>query len=416
MTTTNLFRFLVTGLTLAVATALWAADDNLQPWPKKMGASRLVSYRDELQRFRSEFGGAKHLPGEPFFLFGMGLRPKLLYRSGALMLARSGALIRRWDVAEEVIVPPAYAIQLPTRTGDVVRIMEDEQGVWIEEAGKHEVLPGTTKRVHLPDFDKYAYPQVMRVLHQELLFNVTTNGPVPNLFVYDKPWYRDGAMMAMALKRTGNVDCLRDWVLSLHEPYDRNNAGETEANNLGQALFLISLVSDKAHPLVSRVLAEVPKLERREDGAKFIAGRSDFSEHPAYQTKWLKLGLRELGLPDNYTVPRMPDSYSALFWIGYKETYQPGKDADDRQDYPYLGWACDHFHSAKKSPISDRDYPLTWEIRASQANYAGMKVIDPVFVEQKTAAPHTWHAAEIFLYLLDPVVTNVSKHSDLNKP
>lgn len=181
-------------------------------------------------------------------------------------------------------------------------------------------------------------------------------------------------------------------------------------------MFLSSLVSDKAHPLVSRVLAEVPKFEHREDGAKFIAGRSDFAEHPAYQTKWLKLGLRELGLPDNYTVPRMPDSYSALFWMAYKETYQRGKDANDRQDYPYLGWACDHFHTAKQSPISDRDYPLTWEIRASQANYAGMKVIDPVFVEQKTAAPHTWHAAEIFLYLLDPVVTNVSKHSDINKP
>jgi hypothetical protein len=31
-----------------------------------------------------------------------------------------------------------------------------------------------------------------------------------------------------------------------------------------------------------------------------------------------------------------------------------------------------------------------------------MAVIDPVFVRQKICVPHTWHAAEIFLYLLDP--------------
>ena len=44
---------------------------------------------------------------------------------------------------------------------------------------------------------------------------------------------------------------------------------------------------------------------------------------------------------------------------------------------------------------------MTWEIQASQARYSGMAEVDPVFVEQKTSVPHTWHAAEVFLYLLD---------------
>lgn len=35
--------------------------------------------------------------------------------------------------------------------------------------------------------------------------------------------------------------------------------------------------------------------------------------------------------------------------------------------YPNLGWACDNFHGIKTSPISNRDYPLTWEIGASEA-------------------------------------------------
>jgi hypothetical protein len=61
----------------------------------------------------------------------------------------------------------------------------------------------------------------------------------------------------------------------------------------------------------------------------------------------------------------------------------------------------DHFQMKKVSPISNQDYPLTWEIQASQADYSGMKLIDPAYAQQKTAAPHTWHAAEICLYLLE---------------
>jgi hypothetical protein len=79
----------------------------------------------------------------------------------------------------------------------------------------------------------------------------------------------------------------------------------------------------------------------------------------------------------------------------------PGRDARDRGNYPYPGWAVDHFYGEKGSPIGSRDYPLTWEQRAGQAVYAGLDVVDPVFAKKKIAAPHTWHAAEVFLYLLN---------------
>jgi hypothetical protein len=242
---------------------------------------------------------------------------------------------------------------------------------------------------------------VMRVLHQELLVNVTPTGPVPNFLVYPRPWYRDGAMMALAFRRTGNLDLIRDWILSLREPCDRNNAGENEADNLGQALFLVSLVSDTNHPLVAKIQAELPKFVVQQEQAKFIRGRSDFAEHPVYQTKWLKYGLRALGLPDEFTIPLIADGYSALFWMDYHEAYVPGRDSDDRVNYPYLGWACDHFHHQQRSPISDRDYPLTWEAKASQARYQGMALVSDEFVQQRLSAPHTWHAAEALLYLLD---------------
>ncbi len=92
--------------------------------------------------------------------------------------------------------------------------------------------------------------------------NVTTNGPVPNFYVYSRPWFRDGAMMAMAFKETGNLDCIRPWIQCLNEVFDRNNAGETEADNPGQVLYLLSLVSDKNHPLVPKVLAEAAPSSR----------------------------------------------------------------------------------------------------------------------------------------------------------
>jgi hypothetical protein len=383
------------------ALLLAAATAAAQPVGAEAPASeRLADYRDELKAFRSEFGGARELPDVRFFLFGMGLRKKFIYRDGKLRDASSGAVVREWKMDSDTILPADYEVTLQTADGGQVTLREDEEALWIEENGRRTAIEGTRHPVKLPAFAGNRYARVLRVLHQELLVNVTAAGPVPNFFVYPKPWYRDGAMMALAFKETGNLDVIRDWILSLREPFDRNNAGETEADNLGEVLFLISLVSDKTHPLVPKILAELPRFEVGDDGAKYIKGRSDFNERPAYQTKWLKYGLRALGLPDSYVVPRVPDAYSALFWMDYRDAYVPGTDAADRGNYPYLGWACDHFHGTKKSPIGNRDYPLTWEQKASQANYNGLNVLDPVYAQQRLSAPHTWHAAEVFLYVL----------------
>ncbi len=156
--------------------------------------------------------------------------------------------------------------------------------------------------------------------------------------VYKKPWRRDGAMMAMCIKSTGNINLIRNWVLSLTDPYDRNNNGETEADNLGQTLFILSFFVDKNYPLVSKVLNEVKKFEVKGVEGKYIKGRSDFSEKPVYQTKWLKYGLKALSLPDDYVIPNVEDNYSALFWLDYKDK-EGKKDANDKNNYPYLGWA-----------------------------------------------------------------------------
>ena len=361
----------------------------------------LASYRAELAACRAAHGGTYDVPDVKFFLFGMGARTKLLYRDGILFEARSGKELHRWKVRKETIVPPDYCVALETEdAGAGITLREDADAVWLEQGGQRTAVEGTQSPVKLPDFAGKRFPRVLRVLHQEMLVNIVEAGPVPNFFVYEKPWYRDGAMVAMALRETGNLDLLKPWILGLREPFDKNNKGETEADNLGQALFLVSLVADKSHPLVAKVLAEVPSFEKTAATGRHILGRSDFADHPVYQTKWLKFGLRALGLPDGYTIPDVADSYGALFWMDYRGQHVAGKDSNDRGPYPYLGWACDHFHGTRLSPLSNRDYPLTWEKNASEANYGGLKIIAPILAEKKISPPHTWHAAEAFLLLL----------------
>ncbi len=368
--------------------------------PLSAARSALAAYRAELGEFRKNFAVSDRVPDVPFFLFGMGARAKHWYQAGQLREAPSGRVVRQWAVRAAIIVPPEYRVVLALEDGGTVEIREDEAGIWLTELGRRSRLDGSEARVNLPDFAGHRYPRVLRVLHQELLVNVVQGRPVPNLFVYPKPWLRDAAMMGMAFAATDNLHVIRDWILGLREVYDRNNSGEEEADNPGQALYLISLVSNRSHPLVEKILAELPRWEVTVEGRKYIKGRSDFAAHPVYQTKWLKFGLRALGLPDPYTVPLVKDSYSALFWWDYRDEHVPGSDARDRGDYPYLGWAVDHFYCEKGSPISNRDYPLTWEQRASQADYPKLEVLDPAFAREKIAAPHTWHAAEVFLYLL----------------
>jgi len=365
--------------------------------------SSLIKYRQQLDEFRKEFR-AVDMPNVRFFLFGMGNRTKLLYKSGKLINSITGKVMAEWQVKNETIIPNDYRVNIETITDAPVSIFENEKGVFILERGKETLIAGTETPVKLPSFEKYKYSEILKVLHNEILINIVDSKPLPNYFVYKNPWRRDGAMMAMCLKQTGNVGLIRDWVLSLKDPYDRNNAGETEADNLGETLYLLSFFTDKNYSLVKQILSELPKYEVSDSNGKYIKGRTDFHETPVYQTKWLKFGLRSLNMEDSYSVPKIQDNYSSLFWWDYKDTYlegtQDSSNGSGNDFYPYLGWAVDHFHGLKRNPISNRDYPLSWEIQASQADYNGMAIIDTQYVKDRNSSPHTWHASEMFLYLL----------------
>jgi hypothetical protein len=335
-----------------------------------------------------------------FYFFGMGLREKYLYRNGWLIHLASRRVLQEWKVSTQQIEPAEYTVILIDQDGQAIQLREDEQAVWLVDRSGSRPIEGTQVPLKLPTFEGHPQRQALRILHHEVLIGITPNGPLPNILVYSKPWYRDAAMMAMVLEKTGNLEQIRAWILSLREPYDMNNS-TAEPDNLGQVLYLISLVSDKNHPLVPVVLAEAERRAVVEDGLKYLDGITDGARHPVYQTKWLKFGLRKLGLPDDWTIPKKADSYSSLFWMDYKEAYVPTKDAADRERYPYLAWATAHFHALPPGPLNPYGYPLTWEAEASKADYAGMAIVDRQYVRRRMAVPHAWHAAEAFLYLVE---------------
>jgi len=74
------------------------------------------------------------LPECSFYVFGMGDRRKLLYRGGELLDPLTGETVRRWEAKAERILPSEYRVEIETADGGAA-VVEDEEGVWIEEAG-----------------------------------------------------------------------------------------------------------------------------------------------------------------------------------------------------------------------------------------------------------------------------------------
>lgn len=327
----------------------------------------------------------------------MGPRKKYVYQDGILRDAVFGEVIRQWRVRGCFPDPGQYRIVLDTDEGQVT-LAEDAEAFWIEQHGERHAL--SRGGVVLPDFADHRRAPLLRALHAELLVNILPWGPMPNLWVYTRPWYRDAAMMALCFERTGNVNLLRPWIGGLRSPYDYNNQGIAEADNLGQTLYLASLAGDDGHTLVEMTLKEIPRFRT----GSHICGQTDFADRPVYQTKWLKYGLLRLGLDDPYEIPTIADAYSSLFWMDFRDQHaaHPRFDREHLDLYPYLHWAEAHFYGdPPPETVSERTFPLTREVRASQADYSRMTFLSPAWPAAQWSSPHTWHAAEMFLYFLD---------------
>lgn len=311
------------------------------------------------------------LHAEPFQVYGMADRRKLIHRGRVLLDAMSGDLV----------------------SGDAHEVHEDVDGVWCNG----QRIGVGAERVALPAFEGHPYAALLDALHREMLVNIVDHAPLPNVMVYRRPWYRDAAMVAMCFEKTGNLHLIEPWIASLRDPYDHNN-GEDEPDNLGQVLYLASLVGDASHPIVAEVFEAAEACTR----GGCLVGHTDGGPRPIYQTGWMKFGLARLRLDDPYTLPDTADTYADLAWWHDPQPCVPKQPTPDESCYPYLTWARAHFYRTPP-PMHllgpDRSAPLTWEAEASQADYGGMDPVGHAYREARVCLPHTWHAAEAFLYL-----------------
>lgn len=350
------------------------------------------------------------IPHHPYFLFGMGNRRKLLYKSGALYDALTGEILRSWNPIQEQILPQEFTVKWQTREGRQYSLQEDENGVTLKVEGTHTILTGGP--INLPDFQGSGHGAAMKVLLNEILINVVEGKPLTNLLVQTSPSYRDAAIICEVLRQTGNLGLVKDWILALPDPFDYAT-GQKEADNLGQALFLLSLVSDKEHPLVPRILHAAGMLRKFD----YIEGRTDGMEHPVYQTKWLKFGLKRLGLEDPYKFPLAYDSYSSVFWMDFRDIPNNGPPFTEavKDAAPHLAWAEAHFHGwDPPQPMPAKGYPLSWEVVGhDQPNPQGMAIIAQELVERRIVTPQARHAAEMLLYLLDTSLLATHREPDL---
>lgn len=335
--------------------------------------------------------------GEKIFFFGMGNRKKYVYRNGVLRDAENEKVYKRFDVDKELIIPNKYTVLIKTKEGKFYKIVEDKDAVKIIGEDSNNILPDTDIKMKLASFDKYEYSEILSVLYQEILFNIKDGVIYPNIFVYDDVWYRDSAMGAMVLEKTGNIDLISDWILSIDSIYDKSN-GEEENDNLGELLYLLSLVTDKDNEMVKKVIDKADKIKIQDENGKYISNRTDFSNRPDYQTDWLNFGLSKFDIDLDYNYKKT-DGYSNLLWFTNQETDNL-EIYKFKKEYPYRGYAQRHL-MGEDAPIyvSNQLYPLSWENSATRADYSKLTVLSDYFVNNRIGPTHVWSAAELFLLL-----------------
>lgn len=338
-----------------------------------------------------------------FYIFGMGHRAKYLYKDGTLTDIQANKIAYKWDVEKEKLLYDRYMVVLWTKDRRKILLEENENGFYVSDITSEErenTIALSESKVNLPDFEEYKYPAQLRILHQEILTSFIGTTPVPNIYVYDTAWYRDGAMMALALEKTGNIELLKPWALSVTELYDKNNKGNCEPDNLGQLAFVLSFFVDKNHPMIEKIVSEAKRI--MENG--LLTGMTDYNHHEIYATLWLKYALKRLDIDTSFIkIPEKFDSYARMFWMD-REGVERKTPYENNYDewYPYLWWAVKHFENEEiDEKYLEIKYPMSWEICASEAKYEKIAPLSLEYAKNKCGAPHSWHASEMFMYLIE---------------
>lgn len=345
--------------------------------------------------------------GNEKIIFGMGLREKYVLEN-----LGEHYILYNYDVATkstDIIYDDLTLIEhnavdytatlTNNENNEQLIIYENEDGLYLQNGTTLTTLDDDYY-VNIPDFTNYEYSDYLTILFNEVMVNVSKNGITPNIFIYGNNWYRDGAMVGMVLEYTNNTHHIEPWLstLTVDDIYDNaRDENLNETDNLGELLYLLSLMLNPNQELINAILIEAEN--QKVEGTNYISGITDGGQKPVYQTKWLKFGMESLGIDSSeYDLKGASDDYFDLCWWydgSTKDQYNGDIQRVEetvfdytREDYPYINLARMHYYKIKIE-IPELHYPISYEL----ADYpAG---------EKQYCFTHSWHATELFFYLLN---------------
>ncbi len=331
------------------------------------------------------------------YFFGMADRNKMVYKNGKLLDAYTGEVIKEFNFDYEKIIPNMYTVIL--KDGDnVYRITENENGVYLYTNNQEEELTLGSK-INLPEYEDKKYSEVLKVLHQEVLFNIDGSEPKPNIWGYTQAYYRDAMMVVKVLEYSDNTNLILDWVDNLIKVYDNSRASDiNEPDNLGELLYIIGATKANNKDLVKKIVKEISVLK---DDQNHISGMVDGVIQTYYPTSLAIYGAEKLGIDIDLDYPLVDDAYGKLTW--YMEHKVESSLVQTSSFYPYINWGFYHYSGYGKLFILDEIYPLTYE---GGNDYLDHKQENECFVseyycEKDLYLSHAWTASEMYLMLKD---------------
>ena len=339
---------------------------------------------------------------QPIFFFGLENRRKLVFEKDSLKDFKTKTVLYKFPNSHVEIHPHDYSVVIKSN-GNTTVIKENESGVFIN----NKVIAGTGRKIIIPDFSKYKYPLIMKTLYNEIMFSIIDGVPYARLYDYKtgkKPftYYRDDAYVGLFLQAIGRTDLIAKFIENINVMYDYNHLKEGEPDNLGQILYLQSLITNKNSKLIHNIIAEA---HHRADSNQCLTGLTDGGNMANYQTNWLIFGLEHLGLhkeAKKWNKNCQSGGYANLMYFIEKPTEKQQHISVREIDTLFVDTSATYTNITNKPfPYIDMDRSHFYMNKGQEyAKPVLTQIIYPISWGDGTR-PHIWHAVSLFMYFKD---------------